>query len=206
MKPTLFLVNHRFVHVLPNTANNTMTYQEIMDFVMGGYYDSALKTMHVEPRISIMMYICRYIWTKCLEWIYDLLCFDKEDKESWMIVDFTKQFITDREITMPIYTETVFFWLEKYNQEWSLFHLIFGPIAALIMVHRLRQYFCNKNKKERVCFECVKNPLENGCPKCSTDLDFIILIKTVIEVSFGMIWRFFDKLFSIDLFEETDLK
>ena len=81
-----------------------------------------------------------------------------------------------------------------------------SPVACIIFIHRIVHMMRKKDKKDKVCFDCVKNPQEKGCPNCDNRLDFIILFNIVTDVSLALTVRLFDKIFSIDLLEETDLK
>jgi isopenicillin N synthase-like dioxygenase len=67
LKPTIFLINDRFVHAVPNSNSEVVTYQDIMEFITGGYYDTAINSFHVEPRISILRYIGCFLWGKFME-------------------------------------------------------------------------------------------------------------------------------------------
>jgi len=81
-----------------------------------------------------------------------------------------------------------------------------SPVACIIMIHRLLHWLWKKDKKDRVCFDCVKSPLERGCPRCDSHLDFIILFNIVTDVSLALTLRLFDKIFSIDLLEDAEIK
>ena len=63
MKPTIFLIHDRHIHV---PSNETITYQEITDFITGDYLDKTATTLHVSPRISILKYVGRFIWSQLM--------------------------------------------------------------------------------------------------------------------------------------------
>ena len=72
-KPTIFLINSRIIHVANQKSNGMMTYQEIMDFVTGDYVTDSKATIHIEPRISILGYVGRFIWVKVIQWAMKVL-------------------------------------------------------------------------------------------------------------------------------------
>ena len=95
---------------------------------------------------------------------------------------------------------------DKYFDEIRLFIFLMGPIACIISIHRFVHMLRKKDKTDKVCFDCVKNPMEKGCPSCNNHLDFIILFNTLTEISLALTLRLFDKIFSIDLLESSDVK
>ena len=201
MRPIIFLINDRFIHTLPN-SNEAVTYQAIIDFITGGYYADSQRTFLIEPRISILRYIVRFIWSKIME---KSIYLTGKDLFSTLgkITNFNTKwavFLLDQEVTSPGINEAIGMWLDKYLDELRLFSFLLTPIACIISLHRSRNYLFPK--KERVCLECFKDPQEKGCPRCDYYLDFFILIKLIITVSCDLLVRCFDKIFSIDLLED----
>jgi hypothetical protein len=97
--------------------------------------------------------------------------------------------------------------LEKYQDEWKIFTTVMTPVSIYLMYKRIKRKWWDKGRpKERVCFECVKNPLEDGCPQCNGRLDFFIIYTNILESIFTWVGRCFDKLFSIDFLDDTDYK
>ena len=71
-------------------------------------------------------------------------------------------FLMEHEITYSGQNEVVGMWLDKYFDEVRLMAFLLTPIACIISVHRAKNYLFPK--KDRVCFECIKEPQEHGCP------------------------------------------
>ena len=74
-------------------------------------------------------------------------------------------YLRTREIFKPNLPESILFFNEKYADEIRLTIYLLSPIAVIILIIRIKNWLC-KSKKDRVCFECIKMPLEKGCPKC----------------------------------------
>ena len=106
-----------------------------------------------------------------------------------------------REILKPTLPESILFFNEKYCDEIRLAVYVLSPISCLFMLIRITKYFWKKNK-DKVCFECVKMPLEHGCPKCSDDIDFIILFNEIFESITTSIATFFDKCYNLDFIDD----
>ena len=77
-----------------------------MDFIMGDYFGKSIKTIYVEPRISIIRYIGRYIWSKFMEKLESFMHFKPfVDIREIVKLEKWRIYLLEREISSPTYVE-----------------------------------------------------------------------------------------------------